>query len=114
MSNIPLSKVRRAAGLVFLSGELPFAPDGSVPEGIGAQTELVLSRIGDTLKGEGLTLNDVVSVLVHLTDTQDFMPFNEVYARHFSEPRPTRTTVCAKLMSDAVKVEITVVAAARN
>ena len=38
---LPFSKLRQARGLVFLSGEMPFAEDGSIPEGIEAQTALV-------------------------------------------------------------------------
>jgi enamine deaminase RidA (YjgF/YER057c/UK114 family) len=40
-SALPFSKLRQARGLVFLSGEMPFAEDGSIPEGIEAQTALV-------------------------------------------------------------------------
>ena len=42
-------------------------------------------------------------------DLGDFQAYNEVYARHFAEPRPVRTTVEAKLIG-AMLVEITVVA----
>jgi len=46
---------------------------------------------------------------VHLADLDDFARFNEIYAAHFPEPRPVRTTVGAKLVSGML-VEITVVA----
>ncbi|KAA0595569.1 enamine deaminase RidA (YjgF/YER057c/UK114 family) [Azospirillum lipoferum] len=110
---LPFSKSRRADGLVFLSGELPFGPDGTIPEGIGAQTDLALDRIAATLEGEGLSLADVVSCLVHLTDKADFAAFNEAYARRFPEPHPVRTTVVAGLLVDA-RIEITVTAKART
>jgi 2-iminobutanoate/2-iminopropanoate deaminase len=110
---LPFSKVRRAGDLVFLAGEVPFADDGSIPQGIGPQTDLTLARIAATLKGEGLSLKDVVSCTVYLADKADFRTFNEAYARHFSDPLPVRTTVQAELMLDA-KVEITVVAKTRG
>jgi 2-iminobutanoate/2-iminopropanoate deaminase len=106
---LPFSKVRRAGDLVFLAGEVPFADDGSIPQGIGSQTDLTLARIALTLSGEGLSLKDVVSCTVYLADKADFRAFNEAYARHFSDPLPVRTTVQAALMLDA-KVEITVIA----
>jgi 2-iminobutanoate/2-iminopropanoate deaminase len=109
----PFSKVRRAGDLVFLAGEVPFADDGSIPQGIGPQTDLTLARIALTLNGEGLSLKDVVSCTVHLADKADFRAFNEAYARHFSDPLPVRTTVQAELMLDA-RVEITVIAKARG
>ncbi len=107
---LPLSKLRRAGDTVYLSGELGFAADGSLPEGIAAQTEQTLKNIAATLAGEGLSLSDVVSATVYLTDRADFAAFNEVYRRHFAEPFPVRTTVEAPLMIDA-KIEITVIAA---
>ncbi|WP_315744396.1 MULTISPECIES: RidA family protein [unclassified Bradyrhizobium] len=109
----PFSLVRRAAGLVFLSGEVPRADDGTIPEGITAQTDLTLQLIGETLADEGLSLQDVVSCTVYLADRSDFAAFNAAYRKHFQDPLPVRTTVEAKLMLDA-KIEITVIAAERK
>jgi 2-iminobutanoate/2-iminopropanoate deaminase len=109
---LPFSKVRRAGDLVFLAGEMPFADDGSIPAGIGAQTDLTLKRIAATLAGEGLSLQDVLSCTVHLADRADFRAFNEAYGRHFTDPLPVRTTVQATLMVDA-RIEITVIARTR-
>ena len=112
-SSWPFSLVRRAGGLVFLSGEVPVADDGTIPESVAAQTDLTLTLIAETLAGEGLSLADVVSCTVHLADKADFEGFNAAYRKHFSDPLPVRTTVEAKMMMD-VKIEITVVAAERN
>ena len=112
-SSWPFSLVRRAGGLVFLSGEIPVADDGSIPEGIAAQTDLVFKHIAETLAGEGLTLDDVVSCMVHLADKADFAEYNAAYRKHFKDPLPVRTTVQAQMIAD-VKIEITVVAATRT
>ena len=109
---LPFSKTRRAGGLIFLSGELPLSPDGSIPAGIGAQTDLALGRIAATLASQGLSLADVISCTIYLADKNDFRAFNAAYARHFSDPLPVRTTVQAELMLDA-KIEITVIAQER-
>lgn len=105
----PYSPVRRAAGLLFLSGEVAFDDDGAVPEGIAAQTRLVMERIERTLKAEGVSLAHIVSATVHLTNAADFAGFNEEYARILEAPFPARTTVCASLVDD-VLVEISVIA----
>jgi enamine deaminase RidA (YjgF/YER057c/UK114 family) len=110
IANLPFSKARIANGLVFLSGELPLEADGSIPEGIAAQTHLVLKRIAATLGEAGLTLGDVVSVTVYLTDKADFAGFNQAYREHFQDPLPVRTTVCCDLVLSA-RLEISVVAA---
>lgn len=110
-SALPFSKTRAAAGLLFVSGELPLQEDGSIPEGIEAQTALTLERIANTLRAQGLALADVVSVTAYLVDPADFAAFNRVYAAAFPEPRPVRTTVRTDLMLPGAKLELTVIAA---
>lgn len=106
----PYAPVRRAAGLLFLSGEVAYDDDGNIPQGIAAQTRLVMERIERTLKAEGASLAHIVSVTVHLTNAADFAAFNDEYARALEAPFPARTTVCASLV-DAVLIEISVIAA---
>nr|BFE98292.1 hypothetical protein GCM10020185_88280 [Pseudomonas brassicacearum subsp. brassicacearum] len=72
--------------MFFLSGELPFNEDGSFPAGIEAQTRLTLMRIAQTLEAESLSLDDVVSVTVYLTERSNFAEFNRIYASFFSRP----------------------------
>jgi 2-iminobutanoate/2-iminopropanoate deaminase len=110
-SSLPFSKTRSAAGLLFVSGELPLADDGSIPEGIEAQTSLTLARIANTLRDNGLALADVVSVTAYLVDPADFAAFNRVYAAAFAEPRPVRATVRADLMLPNARLELSVIAA---
>ena len=109
--NLPFSKTRRVGSTLYLSGEIGFDADGTVPAGIEAQTRNIFERLKATLEAEGMTLANVVSATCYLTDTGDFAEFNRVYAEYFSDPRPVRTTVQCGLMIDA-KVEITVIAEA--
>ena len=108
---LPFSKTRRLGDALHLSGEIGFAADGTIPAGIEAQTRNIFARISATLAAEGLGLGDVVSATCYLTDAADFAAFNRVYAEHFSDPLPVRTTVQSGLMVDAL-VEITVIAQA--
>ncbi len=109
--NLPFSKTRRLGDTLYLSGEIGFGPDGTVPADIETQTRNIFGRIEATLKAEGMTLANVVSATCYLTDVGDFAEFNRVYAEYFSDPLPVRTTVQSGLMIDA-KVEITVIAQA--
>lgn len=109
LPKLPFSKTRRVDNLLFLSGELGFDADATIPDGIEAQTRNCLERIKATLADEGLGLSDVVSCTCYLTDKEDFAAFNTTYASYFSDPLPVRTTVQSGLMIDA-KVEITVIA----
>lgn len=110
---LPFSKTRQSGGLVLLSGDLPIGADGQIPDGIEAQTHLTLDRIAATLQGEGLSLDDVVSMTAYLTDPADFAAFNRAYASRFQPPYPVRTTVRADLMLPGARLELTATAQRR-
>jgi 2-iminobutanoate/2-iminopropanoate deaminase len=107
---LPFSPSRDAGGFVFLSGQGGFDESGALAgDTIEAQTEQTLRNVARLLAENGCAMGDVVACLVHLADLEEFSRFNEVYARHFAEPRPTRTTVGARLVA-GMRVEITAVA----
>jgi 2-iminobutanoate/2-iminopropanoate deaminase len=110
----PYSQAIQSGKLVFVSGSLPFDPAGKVDytkQDVSAQTRRALDNIVLELKPAGLTLNDVVSATVYVTDIDDFPAVNTVYAGYFHPPYPARAFVqVAKLLRGA-KVEISVIAA---
>ena len=102
----PFARAVRAGDFVFVSGQLPFGPNGQVVQGsIEMQTRQVLENIQATLEETGCTLKDVVKNTIGLERERDFMGFNKVYAEFFPEEPPARATVGSTLMLDA-KVEI--------
>jgi 2-iminobutanoate/2-iminopropanoate deaminase len=95
---------------LFLSGQGALNDDNEiVGDTIEEQTEATLRNVERLLRAGGCELSDVVSVLVHLADLDDFAGYNAVYERHFPDPKPVRTTVGAKLLRGLL-VEITVTA----
>jgi 2-iminobutanoate/2-iminopropanoate deaminase len=108
----PYSQAVVANGFVFTAGQVPFDPvTMQLVEGdIAAQTEQVMRNLSAILKQAGADLSTVVKTTVFLKDMNDFAAMNEVYARHFGEHKPARSTVqVARLPRDA-NVEIEVVA----
>ena len=112
----PYSQATKSGGLVFASGSPPFDPAGKIDYSlldVTAQTRRVLDNIALTLGAGKLTLADVVSATVYVTDVNDFAAVNAVYASYFKAPYPARAFVqVAKLLRN-VKVGITVIAAAK-
>jgi len=112
----PYSQAIQSGKLVFVSGSLPFDPAGKVDysrQDVSAQTRRALDNIVLELKAAHLTLDDVVSATVYVTDVDDFPAVNAVYASYFKPPYPARAFVqVAKLLRGA-KVEISVIAAAK-
>src|SRR3978361_1919761 len=112
----PYSQAIQSGKLVFVSGSLPFDPDGKIvysQQDVTAQTKRAIDNIALTLAAAKLTLDDVVSATVYVTDVEDFPAVNKVYASYFHAPYPARAFVqVAKLLRGA-KVEISVIAAAK-
>ena len=73
-------------------GQLPVDPaTGKIPEGIAAQTEQALKNLSAILAEQGMGLENVVKTTVFLADMGDFAGMNEVYAKHFKAPYPSRS-----------------------
>jgi 2-iminobutanoate/2-iminopropanoate deaminase len=107
----PYNQAVKAAGLVFVAGQLGLRPGDTAPlEGIAEQTEQVMQNLRAILEEAGTGLDRLVKTTVFLQDLGDFTAMNEVYARHVGEAPPARSTVeVAKLPSGAL-VEIEAVA----
>src|ERR1700757_1740928 len=89
----------RAGDFVFVTGTGPIDPGSGalVGDTIEQQTEQTIDNIAAILEADGVTLDDVIKVNVHLSDTGLFSRYNEVYAKRFSRPYPVRTTVGSDL-----------------
>ena len=119
--------LRRVGDLVVVSGmgprqpgtnEIPGGPikdeDGNPLEyDIRAQTHAVIGNIRVILEEYDMGLEDIVDVLVFLTDMErDFQDYNEVYAEYFSEILPARTTVSVEALPTSIAIELKVIARA--
>jgi 2-iminobutanoate/2-iminopropanoate deaminase len=108
----PYSQAIRAGDLLFISGQIPLDPGtGTLVEGgIAAQTERVLTSIGNILRAAGASYDQVVRCTVFLADLNEFAAMNEVYGRFFAAPAPARATVEVSRLPRDVRVEIDVIA----
>ncbi|GAA3161176.1 MULTISPECIES: RidA family protein [Streptomyces] len=96
--------LKTAGDLVFFSGTSSRRPDntiaGATADDMGAttldireQTRAVLANVREVLAAAGATLDDLVQVTTYLVNMNDFAGYNAVWAEHFDERGPTRTTV---------------------
>lgn len=109
MSTPPLSPVRRAGDLLFLSGQLGIADGALVEGGVAAETRQVILNIQGILADAGATLLNVVKTTVFLTSLDDWPAMNEVYGEMFGSPYPARSAIGAELAFGA-RVEIEAIA----
>lgn len=109
----PYSQAVEANGLVFISGQIPINPQISsvVEGGIKEQTEQVLKNIGAILKEAGLDYSNVVKTTCLLSDMDNFVAMNEVYAKYFTSDMPARAAYGVVKLPLGVLVEIECIAA---
>lgn len=101
-----------AGGFVFVSGQLPIAPDGSRDPAMpfAAQVRLALANVEHALAAARATLRDVVKVTAYLTDEHDWAEFNAIYAEVFGEHRPARAAVPVAPLHYGFRIEIDAIA----
>jgi len=107
----PFSQAIEVGGFLFLSGQVGQDPaTGKVVEGgIVAETERVFRNLSAVLKAAGRSFDHVARVGVFLTNMSDFVEMNGIYAKHFSQPFPARTTVAVAALPLGARVEIELV-----
>ena len=107
----PFSQAVKVDGVLYFSGQVAQDPaTGKVVEGgIVPETERIFQNLSAVLKAAGKGFDDVVRAGVFLTNITDFAAMNGVYARHFSQPFPARTTIGAAALPLGACVEIDLV-----
>lgn len=109
----PYSQAVVHGGLLYSAGQIALDPASMelVAGDTAAQTEQVFANLKAVLAAAGTDLSAVLKTTVYLADMADFQPMNAVYARHFGEHRPARSTVAAAALPKGARVEIDVIAA---
>ena len=99
--------------LVFCSGQLGIAADGSIPEGVREQADLCFVNIAAILDEAGMTLKDIVRINAYVTDRAHMNGYIESRDAHVGTPPPASTLmIVSGFTLPEFKVEIEVVAAA--
>lgn len=108
------AEVREPARWVLVSGQLPVAADGSVPEDLGAQAELVLAHLRAALSHHGLDARDIVKLTTYLTTREAREPWQRRRDAFFAGLPPPASTqvIVAGLADPRCAIEVEAIAAA--
>lgn len=106
------SHVCVAAGLVFISGQLPIQPDGTVLIGSSfeEQSAQVLANLEACLACAGVGKENLVQVRVYVTDIERWPLFNEIYAVWMGTHRPARAVAGVSQLHFGLAVELEAIA----
>src|SRR5499426_4206793 len=83
-ANPNLSLATKFGNLVFVSGQTGRHPiTGEVGKDVREQTRYALERVKMILQSAGTSLDNVLTVLTHLTRREDLATYNDEYAKFF-------------------------------
>ena len=103
----PYSQAIEVNGMVYTSGIIPVDPaTGNIPEGSVAQAEQAFLNMKNLLEAAGTDISQVVKTTVFIKEMNDFGAINEVYAKYFTEPYPSRSCVEVARLPKDVMLEI--------
>ena len=105
----PYSHAVKAAGLLFISGQIPIDPESGelVGDKPGEQARRCLENLSVIAAAGGAALaDDAVKLTVYLTDIAAFAEVNEVYGGFFEGDPPARVAFGVAALPKGAQVEI--------
>jgi 2-iminobutanoate/2-iminopropanoate deaminase len=111
----PYSQAVEAGGFLFSAGQIGLIPETGEFAGSDVETQArqVLANLGAILEEAGVSFSDVVKTTVYLENMAEFPLVNAIYAEHFTEPYPARSTLAVVGLPKGARVEIDIVARVR-
>jgi enamine deaminase RidA (YjgF/YER057c/UK114 family) len=100
------------ARVVYISGQVGAAPDGSFAADFSAQAEQALKNLGAVLASAGMGVTDLVKVNSYLVRRQDLDAYRAIRSRFYGGHRPASTLLLISgLAREGGLIEIEAVAA---
>jgi 2-iminobutanoate/2-iminopropanoate deaminase len=108
----PYSQAIEVNGMVFTSGVIPVDPaTGVIPEGVEAQATQAFTNLTNLVEASGAAMSQVVKTTVFIKEMNDFGKTNEIYAKFFKEPYPSRSCVEVARLPKDVLLEVEAIVA---
>lgn len=108
----PYSQAIEVNGMVFTSGVIPVDPaTGVIPEGVEAQATQAFTNLTNLVETSGAAMSQVVKTTVFIKEMNDFGKINEIYAKFFKEPYPSRSCVEVARLPKDVLLEVEAIVA---
>jgi 2-iminobutanoate/2-iminopropanoate deaminase len=98
-----------AGDYLYISGQGPQRPDGSVPSGFDAQATQALENVKAIVVAAGLSMEHVVYVQVYLEEVSNYERLNRIFAKYFPHTPPARAVLGVARVPQS-PIEITAVA----
>lgn len=105
-------EVTGASRILYVSGQIPAAVDGSVPERFEDQARLCWANVIAQLRAAGMTLDNLVKVTIFLSDRKYTADYRKVRIEVLEGRQIGLTTIITGIFDERWLLEIEAVAAA--
>ena len=109
----PYNQAVLVGNTLYTSGQIAINPNTGklILEDIKAETRQVMENMKAVLNEANMTFENVVKTSIFISDMNNFVQINEVYATYFdSDSAPARETVEVANLPKFVNVEISMIA----
>ncbi len=90
-----------AGDYVYISGQGPRSPEGTIPSAFTAQVRQSLDDVKAIVETAGLTMENVVYAQVYLEDVSKYDELNKVWAEYFPKTPPARAVLGVARVPDS-------------
>ena len=105
-------EIAPGARWLYVAGQTGVDPDGNVPDGIEAQSDIAFSNMVKVLEASGFGLEDVVFMKSFLTRREDRDGYQKVRSKYWGDIKPASTFLLVQgLARPEFLVEVEAVAA---
>ncbi|CAN5805074.1 RidA family protein [soil metagenome] len=101
----------RPERLLFISGQIPVAADGTLPASFAGQARQVWANLDAQLVAAGMSKADLVKVTVFLADRAHAIENREVRTEYLGDIAPAMTVIITGIFDASWLLEIEAVAA---
>ena len=109
----PYNQAVLSGNTLYTSGQIAIDPKtGELMIGsIKQETQLIMENLKAILKEAGMTFENVIKSSIFISDMDNFLEINKIYASYFhEETAPARETVEVSRLPKSVNIEISMIA----
>ncbi|PXW25759.1 RidA family protein [Paraburkholderia caballeronis] len=108
-------EVQPGARFVYTCGLVGTQADGTIEQGIEAQTKRIYDNLVILLQAAGMTMADVIKINTYMLDLSEQPAYARVRNPYLGDARPAMTLLgVAQLAQRDLRVEVEVIAAKRD
>ena len=92
-------EVPPSARWLYSAGAVGLMPDGTMPEGVEAQTSSTLANLMVILESADMGIEDIVKITTYVTTEEDYWPMAKARSMFFGDARPASTGIIVKALA---------------